>query len=57
MEIFLIYFLTLLNFPPRKVFYVKNIREAFERLANNFDVAPLGLFVNHPSFLPHLDEA
>jgi hypothetical protein len=36
MEIFLIYFLTLLNIPARKLFYVKNIREAFEPLTYNF---------------------
>jgi hypothetical protein len=48
--------MTLLNFPQRKLFYVKNIREAFGPLAYNFDVAPLGLCVNHQSFLKVLDE-
>jgi hypothetical protein len=57
MEIILIYLQTLLNFPPRKLFYVKNIREAFGPLAYNFEVVPLGLFVNYPSFLADLDEA
>jgi hypothetical protein len=57
MEIFLIYFMTPLNFPPRKLFYVINIRETFGPLSYNFEVAPLGLFVNYPSFLPDLDEA
>jgi hypothetical protein len=57
MEILLIYFLTLLNFPPRKLFYVKNIREAFEPLAYNFEDATLGLCVNYPSFLKDLEEA
>jgi hypothetical protein len=51
MEIFLIYFLTLLNFPARKLFYVKNIREAFEPLSYKFEVASLSLFLNHPLIL------
>jgi hypothetical protein len=57
MEIFLIYFLTILNLPVRKLFYAKNIREAFGALAYNFEVAAFGSFVNYPLFLQDLDEA
>jgi hypothetical protein len=56
MEIVLIYFLTHLNLPARKLFYAKNIREAFGSLAYTPVVRPMGLFVNYPSFLPDLDE-
>jgi hypothetical protein len=49
--------MTLISFPPRKLFYVKNIRQAFGPLAYNFEVAPLGLCENHPSVLKDLDEA
>jgi hypothetical protein len=56
MEIFLIYFLTLLNLTTKKLFYAKNIREAFGTLAYTPKVMSMGLFVSHPSFLPDLDE-
>jgi hypothetical protein len=56
MEIVLIYFLTHLNLQARKLFYAKNIREAFGPLAYTPEVRPMCLFVNYPSLVPDLDE-
>ena len=55
-EIFLIYFLTLLNIPARKLFYANNIWGAFVPLAYTPEVTPMGLFVNYPPLWPDLDE-
>ena len=55
-EIFLIYFLSLLNTPARKLFYAKGIRGPFGPLAYTPEVMPMGLFVNAPSFWSDLDE-
>jgi hypothetical protein len=54
MEIFLIYFLNLLNLKARKLFYAKNIREAFEPLAYVPKFTPMGLFANYTLFLPEI---
>jgi ABC-type sulfate transport system permease component len=54
-EILLIYFLTHLNLPARKLFYAKNIREAFGPLAYTPEVTPMVIFENYSSFVSDLD--